>query len=241
MNTNWIKNRRSRRDVVCRVFTIIVLMFVANTYCFAQSYSELYPKECSQAKQFFAEHKNEFEQAGKNAGLSAEFLFAIVAPELSQFAYLSNKVETYSLKVMYVQGGKAYADFSIGFFQMKPSFIEQMENSVAADEDLKAKFSDYLFAEPNSRQARVSRIDRLNTTEWQLKYLTLFCVLVNKRFASVSFADEEEKLRFYASAYNAGVHRMENDIKQIGEKSLFPHFSRQKFRYADVALWFYKN
>lgn len=216
-------------------------MLAAFTLGFAQSYSELYPKECQAAKQFFVEHKTEFEQAGKSVGVSAEFLFAIVAPEVSQFVYLRNKLETYSLKVMYVQGGKAYSDFSIGYFQMKPSFIEQMEEFLAADSVFIAKFSECLFLEPNSRQARVVRVDRLNTVEWQIKYLTLFCALVNKRFGTVSFADEDEKLCFYCSAYNAGFYKTENEIKKIGEKSFFPHFSRHKFRYSNVAFCFYKR
>lgn len=228
MSIRWIKKY---------LFSVVFLP----VFCFAQSYSDIYPQECEATKQFFIEHKTAFEQAGKDAGLRAEFLFAVVAPELSQFTYLSNKLETYSLKVMYVQGGKDYADFSIGFFQMKPSFIEQMETAIAAYDDLKTDFSDCLFAEPDARQTRVERINRLNTVEWQLKYLTLFCVLVNKRFNTVAFADNEEKLRFYASAYNTGLHKTENDIKKTGEKSLFPHFSRRKFKYTDVAVWFYEK
>ena len=228
MNISWIKK-------------YLLAFFCIPAFGFAQSYSELYPKECMVAKQFFAEYKNKFEQAGKNVSLSAEFMFAIVAPELSQFAYLSNKLETYTLKVMYVQGGKAYSNFSIGFFQMKPSFIEQMETSIVEYNDLKTDFSDCLFADPNSRQARVERVDRLNTFEWQMKYLTLFCLLVNKRFGAVSFNNEEEKLRFYASAYNSGFQRTENDIKKMGEKSLFPHFSKQKFKYTDISVWFYRE
>jgi len=233
MSINWIKWLKL---AVC-----VLLTFAVTNYCFARSYSEIYPKECKIAKQFFADYKNRFEVAGKIAGISAEFLFAIVAPELTQYSYLSNKLETYSLKVMYVQGGKGYANFSIGYFQMKPSFIEQMESSIAADIDLKSIFFDYLFSEGNSREARVARIDRLNTVEWQLKYLSLFCVLVNKHFATVSFESEEDKLRFYASAYNAGFHRTESDIKKIGKKSLFPHFSQQKFKYSDIAVWFYNE
>jgi len=210
-------------------------------FCFAQSYSALYPKECEATKQFFTEHKQEFETAGKNADLSAEFLFAIVAPEFSQFSYLSNKLETYSLKVMYVQGGTAYSNFSIGFFQMKPSFIENLENYVSADTALKNRYQQFLFENPDKRESRVERIDRLGSLEWQMKYLTLFCALVNKRFGNISFNSEEEKLRFYASAYNSGFHKTEQKIRDTEQKALFPHFSRKKFKYSDIAVWFYRE
>jgi len=210
-------------------------------FCFSQSYCALYPKECEASKQFFAQHKEEFEQAGGNIGLSAEFLFAIVAPELSQFSYLSNKLETYSLKVMYVQGGKAYSDFSIGFFQMKPSFIENLENYICADTVLRNKYQEFIFDNPDKRETRIERIDRLGNLAWQMKYLSLFCTVVNHKFSTVHFASEEDKLRFYASAYNCGFHKTEQQIRDTAQKPLFPHFSRQKFKYADISNWFYKE
>jgi hypothetical protein len=226
MSINWIKK-------------YLFLLCFFPIFCFAQFYSELYPKECEAAKQFFAEHKKEFEQAGKNTGLSVEFLFAVVAPEVTQFSHLSNKLETYSLKVMYVQGGTAYANFSIGYFQMKPSFIERLEEYAAADTILKTKYAACLFVNPSERASRVARIDRLNTVEWQITYLTLFCEVLQKQFGNVLFTTAEEQLRFYASAYNCGFHKTEQQIKETEQKALFPHFSRKKFKYSNIAVWFY--
>ena len=221
-----------------KLIIIIILIFSSITSCFSQSYMELYPKECYYAKDFYVQHQTLFETAAQKTGLPAKFLFAIVAPELTQYSFLSNKIETYSLKVMYVQFGKGYSDFSIGYFQMKPSFIEALENTVTADKELKLSFHDCLFSEPDSQQARVERIDRLNTVEWQIKYLTLFCVVVNQRFSNVTFANENEKLQFYASAYNCGFYKTESKIKETGDKYSFPHFF-QKFKYSDVAIEFY--
>jgi hypothetical protein len=142
---------------------------------------------------------------------------------------------------MYVQGGKSYANFSIGLLQMQPAFIEQLNDSIRANTELKAQFSDYLLNMPTARANRVEIVDRLSNAAWQIKYLTVFCIVINQHFAHIQFADEAEKLQFYTVAYNAGFHRTEADIKRIGQKSQFPHFSRQKFRYADVALWFYNE
>jgi hypothetical protein len=205
------------------------------------TYVDLYPEECFNAKAFYNEHQNLFEAAAKSTGLTPQLLFAIVAPELTQYGYLSNKLETYSLKVFYVQRGKAYSDFSIGYFQMKPSFIERLEETAAADANLRAKYADCLFANPDERAARVARIDRLNTLEWQLTYLSLFCEILYKRFSNLSAATTEEQLRFYASAYNCGFHKSEQQIKDMAQKALFPHFSQQKFNYSDIAVWFYRQ
>ena len=230
MNINLIK----------KVFVWFLLpFFTLNVNAQSEIYCKEYEKSCQKAKAFFTEHKSKLENSAKTCGLSAEFLFAVVAPEITQFSYLSNKAETYSLKVFYVQNGKAYSDFSIGVFQMKPSFIEALEDYINADTILKVKYKKNLFEKPNERQARVSRIERLDNAEWQIEYLEVFCTVVNHKFADVNFATEEEKLRFYANAYNSGFQKSEQQIKAIGQKALFPHFSRQKFKYSDIAVWFY--
>jgi hypothetical protein len=206
-----------------------------------EAYIVLYPEESIEAKAFYDEHKNLFETAAQELGLSSEFLFSIVAPELTQYSYLRNRLETYSLKVLYVQRGKSYADFSIGYFQMKPSFIERLETYLSLDTLLRSKYSSYLFTDPEARTSRVERIDRLNTVAWQIKYLSLFCETVNRKFGKLAFSNEEEKLRFYASAYNCGFYKSEQQIKETEQKALFPHFSKQKFKYADISVLFYRE
>ena len=224
-----------------RMLILALLLAVVAVAGKGQEYAKLYPAECRKAKEFYVQHKNLFEAAAQSTGLSAQMLFAIVAPELTQHKHLSNKLENYSLKVYYVQRGKAYADFSTGVFQMKPSFVEQLEEYAAADTELKVKYAACLFANPDERAARVARIDRLSTVEWQITYLSLFCEVLQKRFGNLSFTTVEEQLRFYASAYNCGFQKSEQQIRQTEQKALFPHFSLQKFRYLDIAVWFYRN
>jgi hypothetical protein len=204
-------------------------------------YTALYANEYSEAKAFYTEHRLLFEDAARYAGFTPEFLFGIVAPELTQYSYLRNKVETYSLRVFYVQSGKEYADFSIGCFQMKPSFIERLEEHLSADSLLRAKYALCLFAQPESKAARSERVSRLNSVEWQINYLALFCETVRRRFGHLEFSTEEERLRFYASAYNSGFHRSAQQINETAQKALFPHFSKQKFRYADISIMLYRE
>ncbi|GHV51235.1 hypothetical protein FACS1894181_12810 [Bacteroidia bacterium] len=233
MNLNLI--RRIGVSIAALILSVAIQSQEAAEYC------SLYRDECRKAKAFFSLYKDSFETEAKRTGLAAEFIFAIAAPEFTQYSYLSNKIETYSLKVFYVQRGKAYSNFSIGVFQMKPSFIEAMENYIATDTCLQKEFARCLFANPGSRQARVNRIERLNSIEWQIEYLAMFCSIVNKKFAGIGFASGEDKLRFYAAAYNCGFHKEEFQIRETSQKRLFPHFSKQKFRYDDLAAWFYKE
>src|SRR6185295_3578126 len=46
-------------------------------------------------------------------------LKAIVFPELIRYNSFFNALEIESLKYLYVKEGKSYADFSVGYFQMK--------------------------------------------------------------------------------------------------------------------------
>ena len=121
---------------------LILIIFLLISLCaFSQtrSYEQLYAKECEVAKIFYAKNKNLFQSASSNTGLPIAFLFSIVAPEVTQYSHLSNKIESYSLNVFYAQNGSEYANFSIGYFQMQPAFLERIEDSVTADPILKKK------------------------------------------------------------------------------------------------------
>jgi hypothetical protein len=235
---NWWRMNSSLTKRAAALFACCIICTAINGQ--GEAYVALYPSDCRKARDFYAEHKSLFEAAAQAAGFTAQFLFGIVAPELTQYSYLQNRLETYSLRVFYVQNGKSYSDFSIGCFQMKPSFIEQLEEYVSSDSLLRVKYSQYLFASPETRAARVERINRLNTAEWQIKYLAVFCEMVRKRFGNPVFATEEDKLRFYASAYNCGFLKPEQHIREMMQKAMFPHFSKQKFRYADISLHLYQ-
>ncbi len=60
---------------------------------------------------------------------------SIVLPELIRWNALQDIMETTALELLYVEKGKDGADFSIGYFQMKPSFIENLENYVLTNRD----------------------------------------------------------------------------------------------------------
>jgi hypothetical protein len=202
---------------------------------------EQYGRDCAFATGFYETHIQDFATTAGRAGLTAPFIFAIVAPELTQYSYLGDKLETYSLKVFYVQNGRAYADFSIGLFQMKPSFVERMEDSLQTKTHLHAEFGDCLMPASGSREARAERVRRLGLPEWQFEYLALFCRLLRERFPSKSELCPDDMLAFYSTAYNTGFHKSEDLIAQMAQRALFPHFSRTKYRYGDIAQCFYRT
>ena len=60
-------------------------------------------------------------------GIRTELAVAVVFPELVRYSALMDFMETTAVKALYQQKGVKGADFSIGRFQMKPSFVADLE------------------------------------------------------------------------------------------------------------------
>jgi hypothetical protein len=203
------------------------------------AYLSYYKQESEFAISFYSENKGEFDQAARKTGLSAAFIFSIVAPELSQYHLLSDYAQVYALKVLYVQGGKAYGNFSVGLFQMSPSFIETLESQIANNHQLKELFPELLIP-GNDKSSRAQRIQRLEDKSWQIKYLTAFCLLVKDLYPKEVFSCEQEALQFFAAVYNIGFRSYE-DIIRIRTIPVFPRFGILKFCYSKVANEFFNK
>lgn len=166
----------------------------------------------------------------KAHGLDPAFALAIVFPEIIRYSAIRDWAETKALEVLYVQYGSPYADFSIGRFQIKPSFAELLDSHLPA------------AADPAS--IRPQRLRRLQDIKGQLHYLILFCKQMEIRFPEYRNAPTEEKLRFYATAYNTGFHKSKQQILQhLRQNEFYTAFNKPEkcLNYADVAVWGYKN
>jgi hypothetical protein len=161
----------------------------------------------------------------RQQGHDPVFAKAIVYPELLRYSQFRDQLETIALQVLYIQLGSAYADFSIGPFQMKPSFASRLD--------------DWQDTEPD----REKRIAALTTIAGQFDYLLRFLSAMDKRFAGKRWVSTEEKLRFYAAAYNAGFHHSYAGIADMAGRQQFrlTEWSRNRYRYTDLAVAFYKQ
>ena len=120
-------------------------------------------------------------------------------------------------------------------------FAKKNELKYIQDADtLLASFPEVRMTDKEGRSARIELVRRLEQQDWQMKYLALFCRVVQHRFRRMKFESEQEKLRFYANAYNAGF-MLDSERLRRYKGAYFPHLAKQKFRYADVSLWFYEN
>ena len=89
---------------------------------------------------------------------------AIGAPELMRYSMVSDFIETEILELSYVDHGLDYADFSIGKFQMKPSFVERLEAEICNRPLLHIKYQGLVnYPDTNVRSMRAERLQRIKS------------------------------------------------------------------------------
>jgi hypothetical protein len=186
-----------------------------------------------------------FETCAPLCKADASFMQAIVFPEVMRYNTLKDGIEAESLRTLYVQFGKEYADFSIGLFQMKPSFAEEVENKSAALLSKKIQKELQLqYISTDEETIRRERVERMQDKEWQLIYLTAFVAICNETYKTKNFNKPIDKLQWYATVYNAGFNRTDEYISKKTEKEHFylqQDMPGKKFRYAAIASWYFQG
>lgn len=171
------------------------------------------------------------------------FSIAISFPEIVRYNSIQNFIETSAIEVLYVQYGKAYANFSIGKFQIKPSFAEELEQDYTQLPKALPYFKSQ-FSSTDNIYNRIKRLKRITDEGWQVKYLYMFVEVMNEKYKNKKWASIEEKLAFYATAYNSGYNKSETLI--IRELSKFRFYtsvlkSEKLYNYASISVEFYKT
>ena len=90
------------------------------------NYPEIFGDDWTKALQFESENRNWMEPILVKNHISYPLAVAVVFPELVRYSALRDKMEITLLKALYINLGDNYANFSIGQFQMKPSFAEMI-------------------------------------------------------------------------------------------------------------------
>lgn len=189
-------------------------------------------------------HKDDFNRIEKDFSIDQQLASAIVFPEFIRYNRFRDFAETSALELLYIKHGKEVADFSIGRFQMKPSFIETMEALVQKDSTLIDEFNNVVnYTTTDNTEIRKTRLDRLKSEEWQFQYLACFIKLAEKAYSNYIDENTEQRLLILSSAYNRGFGATYNEIKILSENKTFPygnkHFGR--YSYYDVAKYYHSN
>ena len=168
---------------------------------------------------------------------------SVVFPEVIRWNAFKDFFETEANIVLYVKKGSAWADFSIGQFQMKPSFIEELEKYVAEHDALKM-FSYISISEKSDIESRKARVYRMSQIDWQLRYAHVYWLAAKDVFKKRKFKNAKERVHFFATAYNYGFQKPESEIESWQKRKCFPFGSKHKGEqvgFGDLAVEFFNK
>lgn len=169
---------------------------------------------------------------------------AIIFPEQLRYSRLQDGMEQAVVQTFYVQGGNAKGNFSIGPFQMKPSFAEEVERAWM-ESPMRHEYKLY-FDLGDNRHARGKRIERLKDERWQCIYLAIFVRLLLAREPSLLTLPAEERVGLLATAYNFSFTASLPSLQQRKSRRTFhldllPGKGTTYYSYAELSVYYYKN
>jgi hypothetical protein len=224
----------------------ILLLFIYSCYCFGSNkndYEIHFKDEIEEANIFIKKSHFLIEKSSKKYTHNNIVTLSIIYPELLRYNYLKDFFETSSLEIMYVNFGAKAADFSIGQFQMKPSFAEKIENYIYNKANLKVKYKKLIGIKLFSQKyARQLRIKRLKNTAWQLVYLHAFIDVCFHKFTPLKHELEINQVKFLATCYNNGIQFSFIELNKRSQLKIFPYgksYNGHQFCYASIAQAYY--
>ena len=162
-------------------------------------------------------------------------ILAVVFPEIIRWNAFQDIIETGMNEI-----SNNNADFSIGIFQMKPSFVKNMENYVIKYD---IKECDYILIQNlDDQDVSTERISRLSQPYWQFKYACAYWRIAEHRFQGMNFNNMEERIQFYATAYNYGFLSSIDEIQKWQNKRVFPYgskYPKPQDSYSSISLIYY--
>jgi hypothetical protein len=206
-------------------------------------YPEIFGDDWKKAMLFESENRSWMEPILERNHIPYPLAVAVIFPELVRYSALRDMMEITLLKTLYINLGEDYANFSIGQFQMKPSFavlVREQANSVLNRRSgihFKRK-SDY----DDIKDYRRSVVKDLEDPKTEFGYLVAFIKICGKNFRTSSM-DEIEKLKFLSTAYNFGIDKSSSEIESMTDKKFFNTklFKTENYSYTDVSLFWYRQ
>ena len=206
-------------------------------------YDSIFGADWQKAEAFVKENRLWMEPLCNSNNIDFNQAIAVIFPELVRYSALRDKMEVSLLKTLYINLGKHYANFSVGEFQMKPSFAEYIHAN-AKNIQLRSvtiTLNDSAAFE-NIREFRKTIVINLESRHIQTIYLIAFLKMAAARFNTEEM-NREDKIRFLATLYNFGPGHDEAEVRTMIDKKFYSTklFAKTLYSYADVSLFWYNN
>lgn len=224
---------------------VLLLFFTYFTKGSSQSadYREIFGSNWDKALAFENENRSWMRPILERNHIPYDIAVAVIFPELVRYSALRDKMEITLLKALYINLGEQYANFSIGQFQIKPTFAEIIRRDGPGALGHKSGID---FKQPKEfddmSEYRKSIVTDLEKTETEFTYVVAFYKICEKKYG-INNMDEHEKLKFIATAYNYGIDKSEEEILRMTDRKYFNTklIRTENYSYADVALFWYEN
>ena len=223
--------------------SLLFLSLLKPSYSQQPDYRELFGDDWKKAEKFVNENRNWMEPLLEKNEISYPLAIAVIFPELVRYSALRDKMETSMLKILYINLGEEYANFSIGQFQMKPSFAEAIREKGPG---VMTKRSGISFRGQhefeNITQYRKSIVNDLEDTKIQLNYLIAFLKFCEHEY-DLKRMSENDRVKFLSTVYNYGLDKSEEEIEAMTGKKFYNTklFKTNNYSYADVSLFWYNE
>lgn len=227
------------------IFSILFLVCFSGSILAKDSYEVYFRDEREEVAKFLQANQQKMAQKAIKFHHENDFVTAIVYPELLRYNYIQDFIETSGLELIYMRYGAKTADFSIGHFQMKPSFAEHIEKYIEKNVVDFYHYKKLIITQKTTPlKQRKLRLTRLKQMDWQLTYLHAFIAICDHKFHFIKFTTSKDKLRFFAACYNIGFHKKYQNILQNENSNTFPNgpkYLGTQFCYASIACAYYLN
>ena len=223
---------------------LCLLLLTGSGTAFSVNYPKEFGDDWTSAVQFIDAHHAAWKPLFEEFGVDARLAEAIVFPELIRYSKWQDEIETAAVNGLYVLQGTSGANFSIGRFQMKPSFAEEVE--AAWNQSPLAKEYGFVFNLQDGAEARRSRIRRLDTMEGQCRYLAIFIRLQFLQHPQLQALQLVDQVGMLATIYNRSFSTTWEQVCQLRHQKNFHtdiiatrHTKRYSF--ADIAQAYYRS
>ncbi len=189
-------------------------------------------------------HRDGWNEVFESLDVDAGECEAVIFPELMRYNSVKDGIEYGVLLAPYIRKGTAGADFSVGMFQMKPSFAEQVEEAWMRS-GMRHEYGLYFILD-DSEEVRRKRVERLGDERWQCVYLGIFVKLIMEREPSLSSMSAEDRVALLATAYNYSFTAPMDQLEgRRSQKTFHLDFIKSKkttcYSYAELAVRRFKE
>ncbi len=221
----------------------ILIVFLAPLFFESIDYKKAFSDNYADALDFISENANLIFDYSSAYDTDPEIIMPVLFPEAIRYSIVSDYLETKSLELVYVYSGST--DFSIGYFQMKPSFAENLEQSISSYPQALSKYDSLLIPDDwPPTEIRKERLERLKKLEYQVAYVNCMYDILKILHPSIFKLSKEFQIRFASTAFNHGFLSGKDEIIEYSDKAFFPMNGKNntpRYKYSEISLYFYQN